>query len=264
MIAFSTFLLSCIDYSLIPSSGTGRLEDVIVDRCLTKYVCKSILLLIDRPSFAHLLFTIIFSAFYIFQLASFAFSVPRLLDLYRFYTHLLGVPDVRPRVEGFTDHLGRRPNHAVARNRQVDWWDSKAQPNYFPCRRRRCTQSVSGHGVVSWIHDRQAGCSRCCQVGLSRLCEQADGCQPYLETGELSHRVVQQRLARPSCQDPNPAAGYPLCSAGTHRTTSIDHSISSCRHDQRRRASKILKLRSQYPHQSFGVESAVLFIGLLI
>ena len=32
--------------------------------------------------------------FYAFQLFSFALSLPRLLDMYRFYTHLLGIPDV--------------------------------------------------------------------------------------------------------------------------------------------------------------------------
>ena len=31
---------------------------------------------------------------YVFQLASFLASIPRLAEMYRFYTHLLGVPDV--------------------------------------------------------------------------------------------------------------------------------------------------------------------------
>lgn len=86
VIAFSTFLISCIDYTKLFSSistaeAVGRLEDVLISQCITK------------GSFAHTLFLIILSAFFIFQVASFAMSVPRLLDMYRFYTHLLGVPD---------------------------------------------------------------------------------------------------------------------------------------------------------------------------
>ncbi|KIR54433.1 autophagy-like protein 9 [Cryptococcus gattii Ru294] len=86
VIAFSTFLISCIDYTKLFSSlstpeAVGRLEDVLIGQCITK------------GSFAHTLFLIILSAFFIFQVANFAISVPRLLDMYRFYTHLLGVPD---------------------------------------------------------------------------------------------------------------------------------------------------------------------------
>ncbi|WVO15865.1 hypothetical protein L204_103527 [Cryptococcus depauperatus] len=86
VIAFSTFLISCIDYSKLVRSASGpntvgRLEDVLIGQCLT------------RGSLTHMLFIFILSAFFIFQLASFIFSMPRLIEMYRFYTHLLGIPD---------------------------------------------------------------------------------------------------------------------------------------------------------------------------
>jgi autophagy-related protein 9 len=42
----------------------------------------------------HKIFLVSVAAVYVFQLASFASSIPRLLEMYRFYTHLLGIPDV--------------------------------------------------------------------------------------------------------------------------------------------------------------------------
>ncbi len=44
-----------------------------------------------------LLFFMLFSAFFIWQIVSFALSMMRLADMYRFYTHLLHIPDVRTR-----------------------------------------------------------------------------------------------------------------------------------------------------------------------
>jgi autophagy-related protein 9 len=41
-----------------------------------------------------MLFIFSVTGFYVFQLITFALSLPRLLEMYRFYTHLLGVPDV--------------------------------------------------------------------------------------------------------------------------------------------------------------------------
>ena len=41
-----------------------------------------------------MLFIFSVAAFYVFQLITFALSLPRLIDMYRFYTYLLGVPDV--------------------------------------------------------------------------------------------------------------------------------------------------------------------------
>jgi autophagy-related protein 9 len=42
-----------------------------------------------------LLFFVLFTAFYIWQIISFVLGVFRLVDMYHFYTHLLRVPDVR-------------------------------------------------------------------------------------------------------------------------------------------------------------------------
>ncbi|ODO03086.1 hypothetical protein I350_05931 [Cryptococcus amylolentus CBS 6273] len=83
VIAFSTFLISCIDYSKLASGDdtVNRLDDVLVGQCLT------------RGSFTHMLFIVILSVFFIFQAVSFALSLPRLLEMYRFYTHLLRIPD---------------------------------------------------------------------------------------------------------------------------------------------------------------------------
>ena len=41
-----------------------------------------------------LLFFMLFSAFFIWQLVSYALSMMRLVDMYRFYTYLLHIPDV--------------------------------------------------------------------------------------------------------------------------------------------------------------------------
>ena len=49
---------------------------------------------VGSGSVPHMLFIIAVSIFYIFQLFSFALSLPRLLEIYRFYTYLLGIPDV--------------------------------------------------------------------------------------------------------------------------------------------------------------------------
>nr|XP_018261956.1 autophagy-like protein 9 [Kwoniella dejecticola CBS 10117]OBR84114.1 autophagy-like protein 9 [Kwoniella dejecticola CBS 10117] len=86
VIAFSTFLTSCIDYKRLWSEVSGpdaiaRLDDVLVEKCIT------------RASFPHIVFMIIVTAFFVFQLSSFVLSLPKLLDMYRFYTFLLGIPD---------------------------------------------------------------------------------------------------------------------------------------------------------------------------
>ena len=52
--------------------------------------------LINSGSFPHMLFIATILLVYTFQLFTFLMSIPRLLELHRFYEHLLGVPDVRP------------------------------------------------------------------------------------------------------------------------------------------------------------------------
>jgi hypothetical protein len=52
--------------------------------------------LTNSGSFPHMLFIATILLVYTFQLFTFLMSIPRLLELHRFYEHLLGVPDVRP------------------------------------------------------------------------------------------------------------------------------------------------------------------------
>jgi autophagy-related protein 9 len=51
-----------------------------------------------------MLFILIVMVVYAFQLFTFFMSIPRLLEMHRFYTHLLGIPDVSspPIVEGWS------------------------------------------------------------------------------------------------------------------------------------------------------------------
>ena len=49
---------------------------------------------IRRLSGGTILFFLIFFAYYISQIISYVFEVMRLVDMYRFYTHLLRIPDV--------------------------------------------------------------------------------------------------------------------------------------------------------------------------
>ncbi|KAG8730583.1 autophagy protein atg9 [Ceratobasidium sp. 414] len=81
VIAFSTFILRCVDYSRIRHTGTTQLADVVIPHCVSRF-----------SGFTWLFF-LLFGAFYIYQILQFALSIRRLLELYQFYTHLLGVPD---------------------------------------------------------------------------------------------------------------------------------------------------------------------------
>ncbi|KAI0780544.1 APG9-domain-containing protein [Trametes elegans] len=81
VIGFSTFLLGCVDYSRIRPDKVTRLSEVVVKRCVSRF------------SGFTLLFFVLFTAFFAWQLVSFALSMMRLVDMYRFYTHLLHIPD---------------------------------------------------------------------------------------------------------------------------------------------------------------------------
>ncbi|KAF8077762.1 putative transmembrane protein [Lyophyllum atratum] len=81
VIGFSTFLLGCIDYSQIRHGKPTQLSHVVIDRCVTRF------------SGFTLLFFILFTAFYVWQIAAFVLGVLRLVDMYKFYTHLLKIPD---------------------------------------------------------------------------------------------------------------------------------------------------------------------------
>ncbi|KAI0077122.1 APG9-domain-containing protein [Panus rudis PR-1116 ss-1] len=81
VIGFSTFLLGCVDYSRIKPERATRLSDVVVPRCVSRF------------SGWTFIFFILFTAFFAWQIVSYVFSVMRLVDMYRFYTHLLRIPD---------------------------------------------------------------------------------------------------------------------------------------------------------------------------
>ncbi|EPS96850.1 hypothetical protein FOMPIDRAFT_136636 [Fomitopsis schrenkii] len=81
VIGFSTFLLGCVDYSRIRLNKVTRLGDVIVDRCVSRF------------SGFTFLFFVLFTAFFAWQIITYALGIMRLVDMYRFYTHLLHIPD---------------------------------------------------------------------------------------------------------------------------------------------------------------------------
>ncbi|KAG6814581.1 hypothetical protein H0H92_000110 [Tricholoma furcatifolium] len=81
VIGFSTFLLGCIDYSKIRHGKPTQLSEVVIDRCVARF------------SGFTLLFFVLFTAFYIWQIVSFVLGTMRLVDMYNFYTHLLKIPD---------------------------------------------------------------------------------------------------------------------------------------------------------------------------
>ncbi|TFY58771.1 hypothetical protein EVG20_g8028 [Dentipellis fragilis] len=81
VIGFSTFLLRCVDYSRIRPEQVTRLSDVVVGRCVSSF------------SGFTLMFFLLFCAFYTWQIAAFVLGIIRLVDMYRFYTHLLRIPD---------------------------------------------------------------------------------------------------------------------------------------------------------------------------
>ncbi|KAG5636822.1 hypothetical protein H0H81_006738 [Sphagnurus paluster] len=81
VIGFSTFLLGCIDYSKIRHGKPTQLSHVVIDRCVSRF------------SGFTLLFFILFTAFYVWQIVTFVLETIRLVDMYYFYTHLLKIPD---------------------------------------------------------------------------------------------------------------------------------------------------------------------------
>ncbi|EIN07043.1 APG9-domain-containing protein [Punctularia strigosozonata HHB-11173 SS5] len=81
VIGFSTFLLGCVDYSRIRHEGITRLSEVVVDRCVSRF------------SGFTFLFVMLFTAFYVWRIAMFILNIFHLMDMYRFYTYLLRIPD---------------------------------------------------------------------------------------------------------------------------------------------------------------------------
>ncbi|TCD67283.1 autophagy protein atg9 [Steccherinum ochraceum] len=81
VISFSTFLLGCVDYSRIKPEKATRLSEVVVPYCVSRF------------SGFTLMFFLLFTAFFVWQMITYVLSILRLVDMYRFYTHLLRIPD---------------------------------------------------------------------------------------------------------------------------------------------------------------------------
>lgn len=56
----------------------------------------------NRFSGFTLLFFMLFTTFFIWQLVAYVMSIARLVDMYHFYTYLLRIPDVSPSVLHYT------------------------------------------------------------------------------------------------------------------------------------------------------------------
>ncbi|KAG7098403.1 hypothetical protein E1B28_000362 [Marasmius oreades] len=112
VIGFSTFLLGCIDYSKINPEKQMRLGDAIVEHCVAKF------------SGFTLLFFLLFTTFYIWEIFTFVISLQRLVDMYNFYTHLLKIPDADIQTISWPEVVRRigaireeNPNTAISSHR---------------------------------------------------------------------------------------------------------------------------------------------------
>lgn len=142
VIGFSTFLLGCVDYSRIREDEITRLSDVVVDHCVSECVIATKKattthtdLMTHRFSGFTLLFFLLFAAFYAWQIITFIFEVMRLVDMYKFYTYLLRVPDVRVLQYSplpwysYDTLVGRHPDHLLARNCAQDRRNPRRKPH---------------------------------------------------------------------------------------------------------------------------------------
>ncbi|TIB40095.1 hypothetical protein E3P86_00822 [Wallemia ichthyophaga] len=76
---FSTFLLGCIDYSAI--THNGNLSDIVIPHCVSRF------------PFLTWIWLLAFGTFYVYQVLTFVLSMRALVDMYKFYTHVLHIPD---------------------------------------------------------------------------------------------------------------------------------------------------------------------------
>lgn len=88
-----------VNYNRARSGGTSRRR---VDSSLSDQVSTGRLMIVAgidvlSGSIPHMLFILTVLIVYAFQLFTFLMSIPRLVEMHRFYTHLLGIPDVSPR-----------------------------------------------------------------------------------------------------------------------------------------------------------------------
>lgn len=182
VIGFSTFLLRCVDYSRVRSDHVTRLSDIVVERCVSRCVylitplACSILFHFRRFSGFTLLFFLLFCAFYVWQIALFVLSVMRLMDMYRFYTYLLQIPDVRISFLCLSSSLtslpvGRHPDYFMARGRS-------------PHRRHPQLQPTHRAIFIIFATARQR----------RRETRRTRHRQPYHATRKLPHRAFQQRI----------------------------------------------------------------------
>lgn len=144
VIGFSTFLLGCVDYSHIRHGRATRLSEVVVSRCVSRWVtvihlieCIPSTSISPRFSGFTFLFFLLFTTFFLWQIISYVLSIMRLMDMYRFYTHLLHIPDVRsflylspfPYILTWT-HVGWYPNNILARSRPPHRRNPRRQPSH--------------------------------------------------------------------------------------------------------------------------------------
>ena len=80
VIAFSTFLVGCIDYTDIRKKHT--MAEVLVDRCISKFHPTTLLLVLC------------FSAAYAWRVIQFGKLVGRLWEMHEFFEELLNIPEV--------------------------------------------------------------------------------------------------------------------------------------------------------------------------
>ncbi|KAG0142199.1 hypothetical protein CROQUDRAFT_50622 [Cronartium quercuum f. sp. fusiforme G11] len=80
VIGFSTFLVGCIDYSILRKSH--HLEEVIIPRCVSRFSGLTSLLVLC------------FGGFYIWKVLRFTQDIAKLWQMHEFFTHLLDVSEV--------------------------------------------------------------------------------------------------------------------------------------------------------------------------
>ncbi|KAI8345924.1 autophagy protein Apg9-domain-containing protein [Mortierella sp. GBAus27b] len=79
VIGFATFLVGCVDYPRLRHSK--HIDEVLIPQCMHKLPAGTFVVLL------------LFSTFWIGQLARLIYDIPELVDMCNFYTYLLRIPD---------------------------------------------------------------------------------------------------------------------------------------------------------------------------
>jgi len=184
VITFSTFLLGCIDYTILWDSN--HLSDVVVPQCLSRFVSpppspprrrkgKVDVKSENRFSGLTTLLVVTFAVFYSWRVIRFGMGVRKLWEMHEFYTELLEVPEVRfpfptlpTRSSRVLGEPERYPNYPLAFDSHPTF-DSEGFTSFFP--------------LFHFPSYPSPGCTRCCE--------------PNHEGRELSHRLIQQRRSKP-------------------------------------------------------------------